>query len=109
MVKDKFSFGSNPKMREVPPGTEAKFQFNGAPSIVETEWGEKYSFPIVLISHDSYDSLPIKCNWESKSQVAKELLEAHKKGDNKPFLKAYAESKWQLTRFDTGAYFLDQL
>ena len=57
MTSKKFSFGSEPNMREVPPGTEAKFQFNGAPKLVETEWGEKYSFPIVLISHDSYDTL----------------------------------------------------
>tara|TARA_R100000655_G_scaffold8628_2_gene22335 strand:- start:154 stop:483 length:330 start_codon:yes stop_codon:yes gene_type:complete len=109
MVKDKFSFGTNPSMREVPLGTEAKFQFNGDPTLVETEWGQKYSFPILLISHDSYDSLPIKCNWESKSMVAKEIYEAHKKGDNKRFLEAYQDSKWQLTRFDTGAYWLDQL
>ena len=109
MVKDKFSFGSSPKMREVPPGTEAKFRFNGEPSIVETEWGEKYSFPIVLISHDSYDSLPINCQWESKSQVAKEVYNAYQKGDLKEFMIAYKSSKWQLTRFDTGQYFLDQL
>ena len=111
--KTKFSFGSNPKMREVPPGTEAKFQFNGLPSIVETEWGEKYSFPIVLISHDSYDSLPIDCNWESKSMVAKEVYNALQNADGGPhgdaFRKAYKSSKWQLTRFDTGQYFLDQL
>jgi len=109
MVKDKFSFGTNPSMREVPPGTEAKFSFNGEPTLVETEWGQKYSFPIVLISHDSYDTLPIKCNWDSKSMVAKEIYEAHKKGDNKRFLEAYQDSKWQLTRFDTGSYWLDQL
>ena len=113
MVKDKFSFGSNPKMREVPPGTEAKFRFNGEPSIVETEWGEKYSFPIVLISHDSYDSLPIDCNWESKSMVAKEVFNADTMASegvkNQHFSKAYKESNWQLTRFDTGQYFLDQL
>ena len=111
MAKAKFSFGSNPKMREVPPGTEAKFQFNGAPSIVETEWGEKYSFPIVLISHDSYDTLPIDCNWESKSRVAKEVYEAyHNKYETRDiFIRAYESNKWQLTRFDTGAYFLDQL
>ena len=108
MVKDKFSFGSSPKIREVPPGTEAKFRFNGEPSIVETEWGEKYSFPIVLISHDSYDSLPIDCNWESKSMVAKEVYNAITK-KNPDFAKAYIESNWQLTRFDTGSYFLDQL
>ena len=105
--KTKFSFGSNPKMREVPPGTEAKFQFNGAPSIVETEWGEKYSFPIVLISHDSYDSLPIDCQWESKSIVAKEVYNVYNK--DKKFVEVYNTAKWQLTRFDTGQYFLDQL
>ena len=110
MVKDtKFSFGSNPKMREVPPGTEAKFRFNGEPSIVETEWGEKYSFPIVLISHDSYDSLPFDCQWESKSMVAKEVYNAYIKKENTNFIEAYNKSNWQLTRFDTGSYFLDQL
>jgi len=111
--KTKFSFGSNPKMREVPAGTEAKFQFNGAPSIVETEWGEKYSFPIVLISHDSYDSLPIDCQWESKSMVAKEIYMAYNNSEDlsyvKAFKEAYKSSKWQLTRFDTGQYYLDQL
>ena len=105
--KDKFSFGSNPKMREVPAGTEAKFQFNGKPSIVETEWGEKFSFPIILISHDSYDTLPFDCNWESKSMVAKEVFIAYEQ--NKDFKEVYNTAKWQLTRFDTGAYFLDQL
>jgi hypothetical protein len=108
MVKDKFSFGTNPSMREVPPGTEAKFQFNGDPTLVDTEWGQKYSFPILLISHDSYDSLPIKCNWESKSMVAKEVFTEYGK-NNTTFIKAYKECKWQLTRFDTGAYWLDQL
>jgi uncharacterized membrane protein len=111
MTEKKFSFGTNPSMREVPPGTEAKFQFNGDPTIVETEWGQKYSFPIVLISHDSYDTLPIKCNWESKSMVAKEVYEAYMKvvDKHKDFKEAYKKSKWQLTRFDTGAYWLDQL
>ena len=109
MTEKKFSFGTNPNMREVPAGTEAKFQFNGEPTIVETEWGEKYSFPILLISHDSYDSLPIKCNWESKSMVEAELFNVWIKKENKEFLKAYKESKWQLTRFDTGSYWIDQL
>ena len=109
MEKDKFSFGSNPRMREVPPGTEAQFQFGAGPSIVETEWGEKYSFPIVLISHDSYDSLPINCQWESKSQVAKEVYNAYHNSEMKDFKTAYKSSKWQLTRFDTGQYYLDQL
>ena len=41
--------------------------------------------------------------------VAKEIHEAYNKGDNKEFIKAYEKSEWQLTRFDTGAYWLDQL
>ena len=109
MSEKKFSFGSNPNMREVPPGTEAKFQFAGEPKVVDTEWGEKISFPILLISHASYDSLPIKCNWESKSMVAKEIYEVYNKGDQPEFIKAYEKSEWQLTRFDTGAYWLDQI
>ena len=111
--KDKFSFGSDPKMREVPPGTEAKFQFGGSPSIVETEWGEKYSFPIVLFSHDSYESFPINLVWESKSMVAKEIYMAYNNSEDlsyvKAFKEAYKSSKWQLTRFDNGAYYLDQI
>jgi len=111
MSEKKFSFGSNPRMREVPPGTEAKFSFTGDPEMIDTEWGEKYSFPILLISHDSYDTLPIKCNWESKSQVAKELWNALDKTTPVPpnFAKAYKDCTWQLTRFDTGSYWIDQL
>ena len=112
MVKDtKFSFGSNPKMLEVPLGKSAEFKFVGEPKIVETEWGEKYSFPISLISHDSYDSFPIKCDWESKSQVAKELHDAwHNKQDTPEYaayLRAYSKSEWVLTRFDNGSYWID--
>lgn len=109
MVKDKFSFGSNPSMKEVTPGTEARFRFNGPVEIIDTEWGEKYSFPIILLSHDSYDSFPIKCNWESKSQVAKELYVAYFVDPADDFVKAYEKAEWQLTRFDTGAYWIDQL
>ena len=109
MTEKKFSFGSNPSMKEVVPGTAAKFTFTGEPEIIETEWGEKYSFPISLLSHDSYDSFPIKCNWESKSMVAKELFNVWIKKENKEFLKAYDKSEWQLTRFDTGSYWIDQL
>jgi len=109
MTMEKFSFGSNPSMKEVVPGTEAKFTFRGKPELIDTEWGEKYSFPISLLSHDSYDSFPIKCNWESKSQVAKELFKACQDKENKKFLDAYNTNQWQLTRFDTGAYWIDEL
>ena len=123
MEKDKFSFGSKPRMKEVPPSTEAIFTFSGEPELVETEWGEKYSFPITLLYHPSYDTLPptgnekadaelegqtVETHWESKSMVAKEISLAYAKKD-KAFLKAYTESKWKLVRFDNGAYWIDQL
>jgi len=41
--------------------------------------------------------------------VAAELFNVWIKKENKEFLKAYKESKWQLTRFDTGSYWIDQL
>ena len=113
---ENFSFGSKPRMKEVPPGTEAIFSFNGEPEIVETEYGEKFSFPITLISHDSHPLLedgPMNMNWESKAVCAKELYNeiTNIKDLNKTYatgLKAaYDNSEWQLTRFDTGAYWLD--
>ena len=110
---ENFSFGSKPRMKEVPAGTEAIFSFNGEPEIVETEYGEKFSFPINLISHDSYPLLedgPMEMAWESKCQAAKQLfndLNDNKYKYKKELKRSYNEHKWQLTRFDTGAYWLD--
>jgi len=109
-------FGSKPSMKEVPPGQTAVFSFKELPTIVETEYGEKYSFPIVLIEHPSYDTLPLNMTWQSKCQSAKQLyngLEKHldKKMDltkfDKELKKHYFGSSWVLTRFDTGAYWLE--
>ena len=110
MSEKKFSFGSEPKMLEVPIGDKAKFEFVGEPKIVETEWGEKYSFPILLVGHPSYDTLPLNCNWESKCQVAKELYNGYNDAgpQGKKFKTAYNNSDWLLTRFDNGSYWIDQ-
>ena len=110
-----FGFGNKPRMKEVPAGTEAIFRFNGMPEVIETEYGGKYSFPISLISHDSHpllDDGPMDMNWESKSQAAKQLyhdLNNSKTKFHKELKQAYLENKWQLTRFDSGAYWLDAL
>ena len=116
MDNESFGFGSKPYMKEVPPTKEAIFSFRGQPSIEETEWGEKYTFPITLHSHPSYSLLedgPIEMEWQSKCSAAKQLYtpciipKGKKQTDfQTKLLKAYQESKWQLTRFDTGAYFL---
>ena len=108
-----FEYGSKPRMKEVLPGTEAIFGCIGKGNIVETEYGDKYSFPISLISHDSYPELkhgPITMDWESKSQCAKQLYKDlnNKQLDYyKDLSEAFKDSKWQLTRFDTGAYWLN--
>ena len=120
MSGNEISFGSKPRMKEVTPGTEAIFRFLGKGKMVETEYGEKISFPISLISHDSYPQLedgPMEMTWESKCQAAKQLyVEMHsfkidhpnksKTKFHKELKEAYENSKWQLTRFDTGAYFI---
>jgi len=132
--KSKFSFGSIPVMREVPPGMEAKFRFTGPGKIVETEqYGEKLSFPISLSFHPSYDSLAplpdnvvdrdkkeaelegqtIECNWQTKCQSAKQLMKQLNEQPGDKFTNElkqhYEKSEWQLTRFDTGAYWLEVL
>jgi len=138
----KFSFGSIPVMREVPPGMDARFRFTGPGKIVETElYGEKMSFPISLTFHPSYDTLPplsglvsvakrdeleaelegqtVECNWQTKCQSAKQLMQqleqrtpesANKLSKFAKELKQhYENSEWQLSRFDTGAYWLEVL
>jgi len=117
MSDESFGFGSKPCMKEVPPGIAATFTFRGDPKLVETEYGEKYSFPITLISHPSYDTFPIKIEWQSKCQSAKQLYNGIVEKNQgslpqsnefyKKLTKHYKESAWTLTRFDTGAYWLE--
>jgi len=108
--KDTFGFGSKPCMKEVPPGAEAVFTFREEPKLVETEYGEKYSYPITLISHPSYDTLPLDMDWQSKCQSAKQLFNGLN-DESSSLFKAltmhYKDSEWSLTRFDTGAYWLE--
>jgi len=108
--KDTFGFGSKPCMKEVPPGATAEFTFRGQPELVETDYGEKYSFPITLLSHPSYDTLPLKMDWQSKCQSAKQLFNGLNDKSNtlhKQIVDHYADTTWILTRFDTGAYWLE--
>ena len=119
MNSDKFGFGVSNTMREVPPGTEAIISFNGEPKQVLTEWGEKFSFPITLHSHDSYskeingDHSGLEMEWVSKASCARQLVEGlENKNDlswHKELIEHYNNSKWQLTRFDTGVYYISVL
>ena len=50
MSKDKFHFGATSVMREVPPGQSAVIKFNGKLEEIDTEWGAKMKYPILLFS-----------------------------------------------------------
>jgi hypothetical protein len=122
--KDTLGFGSKPCMKEVPLGRHAVFTFRGEAEIVETEWGEKYSFPITLLSHPEYPLLedgPIDLLWQSKCQSARQIYRSlfeHDTVENqlpakdseafyKLLKKHYEKSQWRLDRFDNGAYWLE--
>jgi len=111
MSKDKFSFGAASVMREVPPGETAMIKFNGKAEKVETDWGDKFSYKIIIFSHPSYDSIPkegIDSVWQSKSQASENLYTALESGI-KELTKAYEEEKWELIRSPEGVYFLQQI
>jgi len=117
MNDESFGFGTKPCMKEVPAGAEAVFSFRGDPKLVETEYGEKYSFPITLVSHPSYDTLPLDMDWQSKCQSAKQVYNGIVEKNQgtlpqsdkfyKRLREHYKEDTWILTRFDTGAYWLE--
>ena len=110
MSENKFSFGSASRMKEVPVGEHAELMFSGKMEMVETDWGEKYSFSITLYHHPSYESIPkegIETTWESKSACAQQLMIAATEG--LPELTKALKGKWKLTRTPEGTYFLDQL
>jgi len=110
MVKDKFTFGSTSRMREVPPGQHAELIFSGIMKVVDTDWGEKCSFEVTLFKHPSYESISktgIETVWESKSSCAEQLMKAASQG--LPDLTKALKGKWKLIRTEEGTYFLEQI
>ena len=114
-------FGVEPNMREVPPGETAtiKLAHFSEWKIKDTEWGPKYTIPITLFSHPSYDNIPskgIKCNWQSKAVAAELLfdwvfedgLPEHPKTFDFDIEKEF-KAKWKLTRHETQGYAIEQL
>ena len=119
------TFGVEPNMREVPPGKSATFNVGKVEDwkVIETEWGEKYSFPITLLSHPSYDSIPkkgIEMKWQSKSKSAEGLFfwmynDIDPNNDSLEYVMKVFDhdmskelnSKMILHRFETGTYMLE--
>ena len=114
---ESLTFGVEPNMREVPPGKSATFNVGKVEDwkVIETEWGEKYSFPIVLLSHPSYDSIPkkgIEMKWQSKSKSAEGLFWGmYEEGEEEPVMKVFdhdmskdLNKTMELHRFETRTY-----
>ena len=119
MSAKKLVFGDNPAMREVPTGSHAVIKFGKFVEwkTIETEWGQKYSFPITLFSHPSYETIPSKgmdMTWESKSVAAINLFAYiyQTDGEMRTFdwdVDKEFTGKWKLHRTDSGTYQLEQL
>jgi hypothetical protein len=115
MPGKKYSFGTESKMKALEPGQTATLRFLGDPKVVDTEYGEKYSIPILLLSHPLYSSIPpdamnvdagLKMVWETKAQVVeKDLIPLLK--ESKEFQKDYLGHTWELRVDDGGAYRLE--
>ena len=109
MVQNKYSFGTPSIMKAIEPGQKASLKFLTKPKLVETEWGEKFSVDILLLSHPLYSitsSKGIKMSWQTIARVLKDITAMLEEG-NKEFLKDYSELEWELSVADDGSYWLN--
>ena len=109
MSEKKYSFGQASKMKALAPGQQATLKFLDQPKVVDTDYGEKFSIPILLLNHPLYPSLSSKgmeVVWETKAQVIeKDLIPLLK--ESKEFQKDYLEHTWELRVDDGGSYRLE--
>jgi len=109
MPGKKYSFGQQSLMKAIEPGQKASIKFLDQPKVVDTEWGEKFSVNILLLSHPLY-SIPsskgIKMGWQTSAKVLKDVVDLLKE-NNKEFLNDYAELTWELSVAKDGSYWLN--
>tara|TARA_R100001530_G_scaffold134892_2_gene110761 strand:- start:100 stop:432 length:333 start_codon:yes stop_codon:yes gene_type:complete len=109
MSDKKYTFGQHSIMKAIEPGQKAELKFLDQPKVVDTEWGEKYSVSILLLSHPLY-SIPssegIKMSWQTNAKVMKDLIACFEE-KNKEFLKDYLELTWELSAAEDGSYWLN--
>ena len=109
MSDKKYNFGSPSIMKAIQSGEKATFKFQGEPVAVDTEWGEKYSVPILLLSHPQYPKISskgTKMQWQTGAKVITDIIDLFKTG-SKEFNKDYYELTWELTCADDGSYWLN--
>jgi hypothetical protein len=109
MSDKKYNFGSPSIMKAIQVDEKALFKFQGEPVTVDTEWGVKYSVPILLLFHPQYPKISskgMKMQWQTGAKVITDIVELFKTGD-KEFMKDYYELSWELTCADDGSYWLN--
>ena len=116
MPGKKYSFGQQSLMKAIEPGQKATLKFLDEPKAVDTEWGNKLSVDILLLSHPLY-SIPsskgIKMTWQSSAKVLKDVdvMLDPKKSKNAEytaaFEKDYYELTWELSVAEDGSYWLN--
>ena len=108
MPGNKYSFGQQSLMKAIEPGQKATLRFLDQPKVVETEWGEKFSVNILLLSHPLY-SIPsskgIKMGWQTSAKVLKDIVNLLQ--EQKEFEKDYLEMTWELSVAEDGSYWLN--
>ena len=84
MPGKKYSFGQQSLMKAIEPGQKATLKFLDEPKAVDTEWGNKLSVDILLLSHPLY-SIPssegIKMTWQSSAKVLRDVVSMLKEWD----------------------------
>ena len=105
----KYSFGQPSLMKAIEPGQKASIKFLGNPKVVDTEWGEKFSVDILLLSHPQYSITSpkgIKMTWQTNAKVIKDLVSMLEE-KNTEFNKDYYDMTWELSVAEDGSYWLN--
>ena len=107
MPGKKYSFGQPSLMKAIEPGQKAMIKFLEQPKAVDTEWGQKLSVDILLLSHPLY-SIPspkgIKMTWQTSAKVLRDVVEMLTIDG---FVKDYLDMTWELSVADDGSYWLN--
>ena len=108
MSDKKYTFGQPSLMKAIESGQIATLKFLDIPEAVDTEWGQKYSVTILLLSHPLYSiSSPkgIKMGWQTSAKVLKDVVNLLQ--EEKEFKKDYLDMTWELSVADDGSYWLN--
>jgi len=109
MSGNKYTFGQPSLMKAIEPGQKATLKFLDLPKAVDTEWGQKHTVDILLLSHPLYQitsSKGIKMSWQTSAKVLRDIVDLLADG-NKEFLSDYKELTWELSVSEDGSFWLN--